>query len=170
MSTDPAPTTPRWRPGAAALAWLLPGLGHLALGERKRGLVLMGAIVCLYTAGLLVGSISVIDRRDDRLWFTAQALAGPATFALDALHQRLRPRTETRIDRNFPDAQPPTDLTLPYVRSIGSVREIGTLYCALAGLLNLLAILDVIHRPDKPATHPAAAGPVGRVVTREEPA
>ena len=58
MSPDPDAPTPRWRPGAAALAWLLPGLGHLALGERQRGLVLLVAISALYSAGLLIGSIS----------------------------------------------------------------------------------------------------------------
>jgi hypothetical protein len=48
--------------------------------------------------------------------------------------------------------------------SIGRVNELGTLYCAMAGLLNLLAIVDVIYRPKPLARTPTARG---KVVRRE---
>ena len=34
-------------------------------------------------------------------------------------------------------------------KGLGHVNEIGTLYSALAGLMNLVAILDALHPPHK---------------------
>ncbi len=152
---------------AVVFAWLLPGLGHIVLGQRARGLIIMVTLVCLYTAGLLIGGIDVIDRREDRLWYAGQVLAGPATFYLDTVSQRLKLRTETQLaDRPFPASQPPEFNQLPYVRSVGRVNELGTLYCALAGMLNLLVIIDVLFRADpKHAARPQT--PRGYVAQRE---
>ena len=36
-------------------------------------------------------------------------------------------------------------------KSLGHVNEMGTLYCALAGLMNLVAILDALQPPQRRA-------------------
>jgi len=130
-------------------AWLLPGLGHIVLGERVRGLIIMVALGSLYTAGLLIGSIDVIDRREDTLWFVGQVIAGPTTIVLDEYAGDLRSRAQARVEgRTFPASTSPQFDNLPLVRSVGRVNELGTLYCALAGMLNLLVIVDILFRID----------------------
>lgn len=198
-------TNVEWRPGLALASWLLPGLGHILGGERRRGAILMAAILGLFGVGLLIGGVGVIDARQQRLWFAGQALVGPITPALNYVHQSLKrkldamtieaaaelpaerrqPRQISRItvdrERNRRYQTPirqwdqaglqrllvRDETTVPYRRSIGRTAELGTLYCAMAGLLNLLVIIDVGVRP---ATRDerAASRPPGRLVTRED--
>ena len=50
-----------------------------------------------------------------------------------------------------PVYSPPTPADATYEPSFGQVYEQGMLYTLLAGLLNLLAMMDVAHRPTNPA-------------------
>ena len=144
-------------PLAALLAWVWPGLGHISLGERKRGLYIMAGVLFLYGSGILIGGIDVVDRREDRLWFYAQAMCGPIAFATDLMTQRyvkLVPQRElsARYQQGDPDALKTIRRT-----SLGKVNEIGTLFCALAGLMNLIVILDALH------FHPRSKASAGEV-------
>ncbi len=130
---------------AAGLAWLFPGLGHLVLGRTRRGLVLAVAITSLYLAGLLIGGVAVVDRRDHPAWFLSQALIAPS-FVFDRFHQNVRDaaaragarQTDARADAPVADGG--------YAPAFGRAQEQGTLYTAAAGLLNLLAMLDAASR------------------------
>lgn len=151
-------------------AWCVPGLGHLLVGDRRRGLILMAALLGLYLMGLVIGGIDVVDRKEDRLWYAAQLMAGPITVAVDMVHQELKNNYLVEQRKN-PYGGPPAYELASYTVSVGRVNELGTLYCALAGMLNLLVIIDLAWAgprrvsPDKPE-------PVlrGRVITREESA
>ena len=153
--TDPAPQRPPlWNLPAAIAAWLLPGLGHLLIGEVKRGLILATAIGSLWIGGLFVGGISVIQFKTDkdqvRPWFLGQMLIAPS-LVVEYTHDRYR--------AHYPGPEPdpdPDGLTL-YEPSYARPYEIGTLYTALAGLLNLLAIIDVAYREPGRAKKFAAA-------------
>ena len=146
---EPAQTQSRrsehsqWHPGGAVAAWLLPGLGHIIVGQTRRGMILMVTLLGLYLAGLFIGGIDVIDSRDDRLWFVGQCLMGPITPLIDRYHQHARASAD------------PPDV------AVNRVNELGTLYCTLAGLLNLPAIMDVAVRTGttEPAGKPAGARP-----------
>lgn len=148
MSEPPAPAnTPqarRTRRGpalnlaAAVLAWALPGLGHLALGHTTRGLILAVTIGTLWLSGLLIGGVSVIDRRDHPAWFIGQMMVAP-TWVIDRYHDHLRQSWNRRVGTE-------ADVDRGYVPAHGKPEEQGTLYTALAGLLNLLAIIDVLYR------------------------
>lgn len=120
-------------PHAAILAYLVPGLGHLYLGERKRAIFIFSGVMGLYLAGILIGGIDVIDRVEDMWWFVLQAGVGPIAWATDWLHQSL--------------LKPPSgpDLT----KSLGRVNEVGSLYTAMAGMLNAIALLDALWHPVK---------------------
>jgi hypothetical protein len=136
----------QFTPSAAILAWLWPGLGHIHLGQRTRGLLVMFGVLFLFLGGVLIGSLDVIDRKDDRLWFLAQVLCGPIAIAADFANQNmLKPASGNLLDRyERGDAE-----VARHVRrkSLGHVNEMGTLYCALAGLMNLVVILDALqHR------------------------
>ncbi len=141
-STSPEP---RFSPGAALAAWLWPGLGHILLGERKRGLYIMGGMLGLVLAGLLIGGLDAVDRREDRLWYFAQVLAGPVVVAADVVNQ-------TYV-KSLPAEQ--------YMRSVslGRVNEMGTLFIALAGLMNLIVILDALYYHPHPVASPEVASP-----------
>lgn len=127
-----------FQPVAAVLAWLWPGLGHISLGERKRGGLIMFGVLFLFVSGALIGGLDVVDRKRDRLWFVAQALCGPVAFGADLINQRYI-------------KQLPKEDQLR-TTSLGHVNEMGTLFAALAGLMNLVVILDVLHHaPRNPA-------------------
>jgi hypothetical protein len=146
----------RWRPGAALAAWLLPGLGHYLLGERRRGAILAASIGILWLAGFIIGGISVFDHQDRAEYIVAvgQVFMAPS-IAVDAYLQReIKPR--------YPGSQRP-EAPNGYEPSLGRVSEQGILYTALAGYLNLLAIIDVLYRDPRrrDASRPAAELPTG---------
>lgn len=162
--TAPHPA-PAWNIPAAIAAWVFPGLGHALSGDLKRGIILAIAIMTLWTGGLLIGGISVIESRSPlgqfHPWFLGQALIAPSLI-IEYNHDRYRAVTGGK------PPQPETETGEPalYEPAYGRPHEMGTLFTALAGLLNLLAILDVLYRtgsrksqPDQPAAAPVAITP-----------
>ena len=106
---------------ACLFAWLLPGAGHLYLGRRAKGLIFMGCLSALFVLGVLMESrIELHLGFDDPL----ALIVSVAQMALG----------------------------LPYLVaralgfSEGAVKavtyEYGTTFTAVAGLLNILVILD----------------------------
>jgi hypothetical protein len=154
---------------AGALAYLVPGAGHVFLGQTARGLVIGAGILALFFGGLFIGGLSVVDSRsgrlENRISFYGQAIVGPAAIAVDRVHQAMfkgyDPATrrvralnpgEVRIapgDPRNPNgfaliarADPARGEGPPYERSQGKVHEIGLLYTVLAGMLNFIVIID----------------------------
>lgn len=110
----------------------------------------MFGVLFLFFGGLLVGGVDSVDRRNDRLWFLAQSLCGPIAFVADQANLRLgepvpqdfREGSEAR--RRFLSGD--EDLLRQLRRTgIGRVNEMGTLFVALAGLMNLVVILDALY-------------------------
>lgn len=137
--TDQPRSEESLQPLPAILAALLPGLGHAALGEPRRGLLVGVGVLSLFFGGLLVGGIDVVDKREDFWWFVGQAGVGPIAFGTDYIHQTVfkidDPGTGERRSPN-PDENPRAE------KSLSKLNEIGALYCALAGLINVIAIID----------------------------
>jgi len=102
-------------------AWLVPGAGHFALDERRRAGVIFVAIVLTFLIGLYVGSIGVIDPVGAKSWYAAQIMNSPVVFLLG--------RVSTGGD--YP--------------VYGRPNEIGQIYTSIAGLLNLLCIVNAIY-------------------------
>ena len=133
---------------AAILAWLWPGLGHISHGERRRGLLIMFGVLFLFLGGVLIGGIDSVDRKEDRLWFLAQVLCGPIAMAVDFTNQsKLKDLPADWVDR-YEQGDPAVRIQLTR-KSLGHVNEMGTLFSALAGLMNLVAILDALHPPHR---------------------
>jgi hypothetical protein len=149
-------------PLIALCGWLVPGSGYWLIGQRTRAIISGSVILLTFLAGILIGGIRVIDvpgydpagqpkmvrfARDsdntvwalkydfkgevlNKPWYIAQTLMGPtnvvATYAslkaADAGHRM----------------------------STARVFDIGTLYTAVAGMLNLLVIMDATYRATKP--------------------
>ncbi|HWB18849.1 MAG TPA: DUF6677 family protein, partial [Phycisphaerales bacterium] len=128
---------------AAICAFVFPGLGHIVIGQKRRGVLIMTGILFLFLSGLLIGGVDVVDRRHDRLWFYAQGLCGPIAYAADYLNQSLtKPIPSDLSSRTMQDIEnDPATLELLSRQSLAHVNEMGTLFCALAGLMNFVVIL-----------------------------
>jgi hypothetical protein len=149
----------------ALAAWALPGLGYTLIGQRARGITVGVAIVILFVFGLLIGGaraleVPMVEREEvqrrrlvnpsepaERLrfidevrakpWSIAQVFAGPVALAggyVSAWAGTLREDPTTH------------EWAAPGVESHARVNEIAVLYTAVAGMLNLLAIIDSAHR------------------------
>jgi len=126
-----------WSAPLVALAgWVIPGAGYYLIGHKARGLIVLGGVLFLFVGGMLIGGAGVVDapslsgsgsmlgRVFQKPWFIGQVLAGPISI-IGAL---IAPHVEQSHARVF---------------------EIGTLYTAVAGMLNLMTIIDASHRASR---------------------
>lgn len=178
MSDDSSRNVPV--PLVAIAAWLLPGAGYWLLGQRARAMVVGVSIIVLFVVGLLIGGVRVIevpgygdhglplvvappDRNGDHLvesepgsgetgpwvmtshpmeeirnkpWYIAQVLAGPINLIA----------SWGSIAASKVNA---SGIAVGY-RSHARTNELGVLYTAIAGMLNLLAIIDSASRAGRP--------------------
>ncbi|MCY2953959.1 MAG: hypothetical protein NTU53_18615 [Planctomycetota bacterium] len=142
--TNPVPA-----PLVALAAWLLPGSGYLLIGQRARALTISITILLLFVLGLLIGGVKVVDPPAsytpnplkilfDKPWFVGQILAGPITLVTVA------------VGKDSDDRVASSSFHPSHAR----VNEIGTLYTAVAGMLNLLAIIDSTYRAGRSGGNP----------------
>ena len=168
-------------PLVALAGWLVPGLGYLLIGERKRGLICGITILLTFLGGILIGGIRVIDVPGydttgqpktatigrngqtgsifrvsplqeimNKPWFIAQTLVGPVNFA--ASWGSLTAATDG------------------HTQSTARIFDIGTLYTAVAGMLNLLALIDAAHRTTHSGETDEAIDPEAEKPTIDDPA
>lgn len=138
----------RWRPELAAATWLLPGAGHWLLGRRDKAVVLFLTVMGLWVIGLWIGGVSVIDRQQDAEgarsrvspWFLAQGMMG-CSWGVDYWHQGLK---RVSVERFGGPPLPSDKPGAVYEPARGRSAELGTLYTAMAGMLNLLVMLEVV--------------------------
>lgn len=119
---------------AGLLAWLVPGAGYLVLGDRNRFLVVFVTILATFILGLYIGSIGVVDPQQARYWYIAQVMTSPAVMLIG------------NITRS---GQYPV---------YGRPYEIGQIYTSIAGLLNLLCIVNVVYLAYRRMVPQAKAG------------
>jgi hypothetical protein len=124
-------------PLVALAGWLVPGSGYWLLGQRTRGLVVGVCVITLFLLGVLVAGIAVVEapsfggggnllgRVLQKPWFLGQVMTGPIGLISAWIGQG--------VAADYPAAK-------------ARLGEIGTLYTAIAGMLNLLAIIDATYR------------------------
>lgn len=103
------------------LAWLVPGAGHFVINERKRAAIIFMTVVITFGMGLYIGSIGVVDPIGAKPWYVAQIMNSPAVAVFGHL-------TKTR-----------------HYIVYGRPGEIGQIYTSIAGLLNLLCIINAVY-------------------------
>lgn len=156
----PAKPAEVFDPVAAFLAYLFPGAGHFYLGQRARAVCIAAGVLSLFMGGLLIGGIDVIDRKDNTIWFVGQALTGPIAFGMDAAHQSMKvvgptKQLDGRVVDTLRDPYPgevrdpaghaapaPNSAPAPLGHALGRMNELGTLFATIAGMLNLIVIID----------------------------
>ena len=102
-------------------AWIIPGAGYFLLRENKRAAIIFVTIVLTFCTGLYVGSIGVVDPVGAKLWYVTQIMTSPLVAGLGYL----------AAGGHFP--------------VYGRPSEVGQIYTSIAGLLNLLCIVNSIH-------------------------
>jgi hypothetical protein len=113
-------------PGAAArpvlpclLGWLLPGLGHWWQGRRLRGAIVFLLLVGLFALGTLLAEGSNLSRERHFYYWAGQFLVGLPAVGTELVAGGVRVGGD-----------------IPYV-------EAGLVFGCVAGLLNVIAVLDV---------------------------
>lgn len=134
------------------LNWVFPGLGHIALGYRRRGMLAMVAILGMFAGGLLIGGLDAVDSVEDAPWYIAQSGNGPIAFAADLANQELLKKGKVGELLPAPSPTDPSGRPAPgqhYVstfKGIGAANEFGTLFIALGGMMNFILVMDVSRR------------------------
>ena len=105
----------------ALAGWFLPGAGYFLLKEKKRAIIIFVAVVSVFIAGLYIGSIGVVDPVGEKLWYVAQIMSSPLVAALGHL----------TAGGGYP--------------VYGRPNEIGQIYTSVAGLLNLLCVVNAVY-------------------------
>lgn len=101
--------------------WLLPGWGYLLLGRPRKAAVIFITITCTFLVGLYVGSVGVIDPVEAKLWYVLQIMASPLVAILGHIS----------AGGGYP--------------VFGRPCEIGQIYTSVAGMLNLLCIVNATY-------------------------
>ena len=112
--------------------WLVPGAGHLVLKKNRHAIIICVTITATFALGLYIGSIGVINPVGAKPWYVAQIMNSPAVAALGQL-------TKTG-----------------YYPVFGRPNEIGQIYTSIAGLLNLLCIVNAVYLAHLRGTEAAA--------------
>ncbi len=141
MSKPPLGNSFLRAPIAAILAWLIPGLGHIFLGHKVRGVIFLVVITLTFWTGVAVGGVKCVDPhkpvqqkssterqrgRDRSWWFFAQIMNGGYAGATPAVGVR----SERASYLSWPSG------------------DIASVYTGVAGLLNLLIIIDALVRAE----------------------
>ena len=103
------------------VGWLVPGGGYFLLKENIHGLIIFVTIFLTFLIGIYIGSIGVVDPVDSKPWYIAQIMNSPFVIMLGQITAK----------GDFP--------------VYGRAREIGQIYTSIAGLLNLLCIINAVY-------------------------
>ena len=105
--------------GACLFGWLVPGGGHLVQGRRTRALIIFVMLTGLLILGTWLAEASNLDRERHFYYWGGQLMGGLPAIGLEQLWGH------------------------PEVKGEIKYAEAGLVLASLAGLLNILAILDV---------------------------
>jgi hypothetical protein len=146
----------------ALAGWVLPGSGYWLIGQRARGTIAGATILLTFAAGMAIGGIRVIDVPGYREGGLRQLVVAPRIPGQERPEPRwaltARPM-QTILAKPWYLGQilsGPVALVASYYsldaarrqipKGTAHVAEFGTLYCAVAGMLNLLIIIDASAR------------------------
>ena len=106
---------------ACLSGWLVPGLGHFMIGKRNRGIISFAVVVALFTLGIqLEGELFELDTGELLTLLAGLAEMGVGLPYFIIKMMKLGGGTVTSV-----------------------TYEYGYTFCIVAGLLNMLIVLDV---------------------------
>lgn len=110
-----------WLAVVGLAGWIIPGGGHFLIKQPRRAIIVFVTIVLTFATGLYIGSIGVIDSVGGWAWYIAQMMVTPMVWILDYL------------------------VRSGSYHSYGRPCDLGQIYTAVAGLLNLLCVLSAMY-------------------------
>jgi TM2 domain-containing membrane protein YozV len=120
----PMPPVSAWAP-ALVLSWLVPGGGHLLLKRTGRGLLLMFSITAMFVCGLMMRGAMFQPQSADLLTTLINTGGFIGDLASGVLYLLTVAFSYSQAD------------------VAGAVHDYGTKFLVTAGLLNILAMVDV---------------------------
>jgi len=123
---QPLPPLSAWVP-AVALGWLIPGGGHLLLKRTGRGVLLLVSVTGMFLCGLMMRGAMFQPQSGDLL----TTIINTGGFIGDICSGILY-LLSVWLGYNQPDMA-------------GHVHDYGTKFLVTAGLLNVLAMVDVFE-------------------------
>lgn len=130
----------RVRAIAMGVGWLVPGAGHVLLGRWGKGLFFFGLLATTYLLGMWIVGFRPVSIEENPFYYVGQYGSGATMFLAKALGP----------DKSYPRDGVPVSWYDP-----------GLLYVCVAGLLNLVVVLNLldVRRPgaEVPAAKPAEA-------------
>ncbi len=139
---ETAPLRSPWLP--CALAWSVPGMGHVLLGRRVQGVVFLLLVLITFGSGLaLDGTVYAMDREQP-----LTHLSTLANIGVGPLDWLARWRTYGELRYTIPSTrvdQRGREQILDRLREkvASSTHTYGRTFLLTAGLMNLLLVLDV---------------------------
>jgi hypothetical protein len=113
------------KPGTAALlSWFVPGSGHWLVGQKDKGILMGGAVVVVWVAGLAFSLGHAVDRPLQSAWWIGQSFFGGGIVVAAATTAPLR------------------------MGSIPPFLDLGVCLCTVAGLLNVVVMVDAYTRAE----------------------
>jgi hypothetical protein len=103
------------------LGWFIPGGGHFLINKKTHALIIFLFITITFIIGLYIGSIAVIDPVGSKPWYVAQIMNSPAVMILGHISEK------------------------GGYYAYGKAAEIGQIYTSIAGLLNLLCMINAVY-------------------------
>jgi len=116
---------------AIALAWVLPGLGHLFLGRPRKALFFFATLTLTYLLGYVLADFRFV-RFDDNPFYYVGRYGSALTWFATWLIRDNGPRGITPLE----------------------FYEPGLLYMCAAGLLNVVLVLNLLSLKEVPADSP----------------
>jgi len=102
-------------------SWIVPGAGYFLLKEKSRAIIIFVVIVSTFITGLYIGSIGVVDPVGAKICYLGQIMTSPLVAGIGYIS----------AGGEYP--------------VYGRPSEVGQIYTAVAGLLNLLCIINSIY-------------------------
>ena len=112
---------------AALAGWLLPGAGHYLIGMRRKALFYFVLVVGTFVAGLVLADFHSVQYERHPIYFLA--------YVFNAIPTIVAALATSSIE----------------VTRYVTLENLGTLYCAVASLLNFLVVLDVFAAAERQA-------------------
>lgn len=117
---------------AGVLAWLVPGAGHYYLGLRGFARIYFFTITFVFVIGALIGGVKGnIDPKENRWLFLAESAIGSYSGVGFVMRAAIG---DVPLDR------------LPQYTAYAPGADVAQVYLAIAGLMNVLAVLDAVSR------------------------
>lgn len=119
-----APTVMTWLP-AVALGWVVPGAGHLLLKKQGRAAIIAATVTVMFLLGLAMRGAFFVPQDGDLLTMLITYGGYVGDLCTGVLYF-----LASSLGYNQPDVA-------------GHVHDYGTKFLVSAGLLNVLALVDV---------------------------